>query len=156
MRTANREPRSAKREARQSSLDSGCIVQYGIRVRDSIGIPRLRSGVSGDVRYALRRWRRRPGFAIATILTLSLGIAAATATFSLVDGVLLRPLPWKDSDRLVYVHGVYPERRSNPAAALTWNRGTLSYHAWDALRKTPAFETVAVWRPSTALGMTFG
>ena len=131
-------------------------MQYGIRVRDSIGIPRLRSGVSGDVRYALRRWRRRPGFAIATILTLSLGIAAATATFSLVDGVLLRPLPWKDSDRLVYVHGVYPERRSNPAAALTWNRGTLSYHAWDALRKTPAFETVAVWRPSTALGMTFG
>ena len=125
-------------------------------VRDSLGIPRLRSGVSGDVRYALRRWRRRPGFAIATILTLSLGIAAATATFSLVDGVLLRPLPWKDPDRLVYVHGVYPERRSNPATALTWNRGTLSYHAWDALRKTPAFETVAVWRPSTAIGMTFG
>ena len=85
--------------------------------------PLLRSGVSGDVRYALRRWRRRPGFAIATILTLSLGIAAATATFSLVDGVLLRPLPWKDPDRLVYVHGVYPERRSNPATALTWNRG---------------------------------
>ena len=125
-------------------------------MRDSIGIPRLRSGVSGDIRYALRRWRRRPGFAIATILTLSLGIAAATATFSLVDGVLLRPLPWKDPDRLVYVHGVYPERRSNPATALTWNRGTLSYDAWDALRKTPAFETVAVWRPSAALGMTFG
>ena len=125
-------------------------------VRDSIRIPRLRSGVSGDIRYALRRWRRRPGFAIATILTLSLGIAAATATFSLVDGVLLRPLPWRDPDRLVYVHGVYPERRSNPATAPTWNRGTLSYHAWDALRKTPAFETVAVWRPSTRRDMTLG
>ena len=125
-------------------------------VRDSLGIPRLRSAVSGDVRYALRRWRRRPGFAIATILTLSLGVAAATATFSLVDGVLLRPLPWKDPDRLVYVHGVYPERRSNPATALTWNRGTLSYHAWDALRKTPALETVAVWRPSGRLDVTLG
>ena len=123
-----------------------------VRVR----VPRLRGGISGDVRYAFRRWRRRPGFAIATILTLALGIAAATATFSIVDGVLLRPLPWKDPDRLVYVHGVYPDRRSNPATALTWNRGTLSYHAWDALRSSPAFEDVAAWRPSTALGMTFG
>jgi predicted permease len=125
-------------------------------IRDSIGVPRLRTGIVADVRYGLRRWRRRPGFAVATILTLSLGIAAATATFSVVDGVLLRPLPWKDPDRIVYVHGVYPDRRSNPATALTWNRGTLSYHAWDALRTTPAFETVAAWRPATGSGVTFG
>ena len=97
---------------------------FACTVRDSVGVPRLRTGLSGDLRYALRRWRRRPGFAVVATLTLALGIAAATATFSVVDGVLLRPLPWGDADRLVYVHGVYPERRNNPATAPTLGRST--------------------------------
>ena len=125
-------------------------------VRDHAAVPRLRTGLSGDMRYALRRWRRRPGFAVTATVTLALGIAAATASFSLVDGVLLRSLPWKDPDCLVYIHGVYPERRSNPATAPAWNRGTLSYLAWDALRTTPVFETVGVWYSPGRLDMTFG
>jgi predicted permease len=125
-------------------------------VRDSVGVPKLKTGLTEDVRYALRRWRRRPGFALMSILTLALGIAAATATFSVVDAVLLRPLPWKDAGRLVYIHGVYPDRRSNPATAPAWNRGLLSYPAWDALRTTSAFEEVAVWRAIGRMDMTFG
>jgi predicted permease len=106
-----------------------------------------------DVRHALRRWRRRPGFPIAAALTLGLGIGAATAMFSVVDAVLLRPLPWPDSDRLAVIHGVYPERLSDPRFARTWNRSPLGYPQWERLRRAMSFEDVAVW-DSPSLSMT--
>jgi predicted permease len=56
-----------------------------------------------DLRYAARTLTRAPGFALTVILTLGLGIGANTAIFSVVRGVLLRPLPHKDGDRLVYL-----------------------------------------------------
>lgn len=56
-----------------------------------------------DVRYAVRGIRRAPGFAVAAILTLALGIGAATAIFSVADALLLRRLPYPNSDRLVVV-----------------------------------------------------
>ena len=56
-----------------------------------------------DLRYAARTLLRAPGFALTVILTLGLGIGANTAIFSVVRGVLLRPLPHKDGDRLVYL-----------------------------------------------------
>jgi predicted permease len=102
--------------------------------------------VAADARDALRRWRRRPGFAVTAVLTLALGIGTTTALFSVVDTVLLQPPPWPDADRLVAVHAVFPERRQNPAAAATWNRGTLSYAAWDALRADPRFGEIGAWR----------
>src|SRR5688572_1341947 len=56
-----------------------------------------------DLKYALRSLLRARGFAIAVVLTLGLGIGANTAIFSVVRGVLLRPLPHRDGDRLVYL-----------------------------------------------------
>jgi len=56
-----------------------------------------------DLRYAARTLLRAPGFALTVVLTLGLGIGANTAIFSVVRGVLLRPLPHKDGDRLVYL-----------------------------------------------------
>ncbi|MBV6522171.1 MAG: hypothetical protein MNPFHGCM_02317 [Gemmatimonadaceae bacterium] len=57
----------------------------------------------GDVAYAFRQMRRAPGFALTVVATLALGIGASTAIYSVVDRVLLRPLPFRDADRLVVV-----------------------------------------------------
>ncbi|HKJ01087.1 MAG TPA: ABC transporter permease, partial [Longimicrobiales bacterium] len=59
-----------------------------------------------DLRFALRGLARQPGFAVVATLTLALGIGATTALFSVVDGVLLRPFPYRDADQLVRVVGV--------------------------------------------------
>src|ERR1700722_3869140 len=57
-----------------------------------------------DLRYALRQLRKSPAFAVTVIATLALGIAAPAAMFTVVDRVMLRPLPYKDVDRLVYIN----------------------------------------------------
>lgn len=118
------------------------------------GGPRMRLGLGWlvtDVRLALRRWRHRPGPPVTMVATLALGIAATTAIFSVVYGVLLRPLPWPDPDRLVVIHGVEPERLQRPAGAATWNRALLTWQDWEALQATGVFQHVAAWWPQRFL-----
>ncbi len=69
------------------------------------------NGLIQDLRYALRQLRKSPGFAAVAILTLALGIGANTAIFSVIQGVLLRPLPFRHPDRLFAVWAESPEEQ---------------------------------------------
>jgi putative ABC transport system permease protein len=96
------------------------------------------SSVWRDIRYGARILIRKPGFTIVAVFTLALGIAATTATFTVVDAVLLRKLPVTDPDRVVVIHNQLPK--------LNLPRSPVSApHYLDYSRQTDAFESTAAF-----------
>ena len=99
------------------------------------------TGFLQDIRYALRALKRAPGFAAVSIITLALGIAATTIVYSIADGILLRPLPIADPDRVMLAREMSPTYSD---MGLSWP----NFLDWTA-RQT-SFETFAGWRGLTA------
>jgi putative ABC transport system permease protein len=87
---------------RRAAITLGGLDQTKERVRDTRGFPSA-EGFVKDVRHALRLLLHAPGFSVVTILTLALGIGVNVAIFSLVDAVVLRPLPYPAPDRLISI-----------------------------------------------------
>jgi putative ABC transport system permease protein len=98
---------------------------------------RLVEDVTRDVRHAARGLWRSPGFSLAVILTLALGIGGNTAVFSVVDQLLLRPLPYPDGDQLVVVEesvGANPHADVSPANWIDWQRESRTFRRFAAWR----------------------
>ena len=91
------------KQARIAALRSfGGITQIKERYRNQRGLPMLEK-LKQDLGFGLRQLRRSPGFAATAILTLALGVGANTAIFTLIDSIILRPLPFAQQDRLVFI-----------------------------------------------------
>ena len=97
-------PAEARREA---LLSFGGVEKFKEECRDVRGAPLIESLLQ-DVRYGARILFRNPGFTVVAVLTLGLGIGANTAIFSVIYGVLMRPLPYKDGNQLVIVQQQAP------------------------------------------------
>jgi putative ABC transport system permease protein len=83
-----------------------------------------------DIRYGIRSLARHPGFTAVALLTLALGIGANTAIFSVVNAVLLRPLPYADPERIVWLWDTIPQLPTAPTSLpefLDWKQQNRSF-----------------------------
>jgi hypothetical protein len=103
-----------------------------------------------DLRYGTRMLLKNPGVTAIAVLTLALGIGANTAIFSVVNAVMLRPLPYKDPDRLVSLWANVPEHgrwRVTPANFLDWKNQNTVFE--DVAAFGAATMTLTGWRTRT-------
>src|ERR1043166_8023305 len=134
-----REGVSIPEARRLASIELGGVEQLKEKIRE------FRAGyyleaLFRDVRFGLRMLLKTPGFTVVAIATLAMGIGANTAIFSLVNGILLRPLPFPNSDRIIYFEG------KNPAAGIIdSNISYLDFTDWsqqgDLFASTAAYWT---------------
>ena len=105
----NRRQGMSPEEARYAALRSfGGVEQTKERYRHQRGLPSVESFFQ-DIQYGLRQFRRNPGFTAVAVVTLALGIGANTAIFTVINAVVLRPLPYPNPGRIVWVTEIMPQ-----------------------------------------------
>jgi predicted permease len=129
-------------QARRAALVRfGGVEQVKEATRDEFRAGALED-FSRDLRYGARVLVRAPGFAVVSILTLALGIGAATAVFSVVDGVLLQPLPYPEADRIVRLFQINADGRRTTTVSEPnfedWKNGTRSFRAMAEMQAGPS------------------
>jgi hypothetical protein len=134
-------PDEAHRRAR---LQFGSVESAKESYRDQRGLPAL-DFIVQDLRYALRGIRKNPVYAVVATLSLALGIGANTAIFSVVDQLLLRPLPYPDGDNLVMVYEARNSNSHNSVSPATW---------LDWQRDNRTLERVAAWAAGRSATLT--
>ncbi len=133
-------PEEARRQARVT-LGNAQSVRESLWAQNSL-LPFTSLG--HDLKYALRTLRRTPGFSIVTFVVMALCIGAATSLFTLVRSVLLRPVPFRDPDRLVMVYE-HHRAAGAPASDFTYNPvAPADFYDWRS--KTHGFEDMAIIR----------
>ncbi|UCG88111.1 MAG: ABC transporter permease [Gemmatimonadota bacterium] len=109
--------------------------------------PGIAAAFVSDSRFALRTLRKRPLFALLAVTTLGLGIGASTAMFSVVDGVLIKPLPYYEPERLVTLWSVHRHWQGMPEIGGRWDRGLIKFREYRVWRdENTLFESVAIYR----------
>ncbi len=104
-------------EARYAARrEFGAVEQIKESYRERRGLPMLETFLQ-DIRFGVRMLRKNPGFTAVAVLTLALGIGATTSIFSVVDSILLRPLPFRDPSRIMVLYERHSETRAR------WNSG---------------------------------
>jgi putative ABC transport system permease protein len=93
--------------ARRAAIEFGAVPQIREEHRDARGIA-LVDDLARDIRHGVRQLHRSPGFALAALTCLALGIGAATTVYSVVDAIFIQPLPFRDADRLVRLYENVP------------------------------------------------
>lgn len=141
---------TADNEARGMSPDEArrqARLKFGNaqRVRESLweqNSPQLLTGIGRDVKYAFRTLSRTPGFSIIAVAVMALCICAATSLFTIVRSVLLRPLPFRDPDRLVMVYEHHRAAEANAADSNYTPVAPADFYDWRS--KTHGFEDMAI------------
>jgi predicted permease len=134
-------------EARNAALrEFGGVEQTKEKCRDSWGLRWLES-LKKDLIFGCRQLIKHPGFSIVAVLTMALGIGANTAMFSVLNAALLRPLSWKESNRLVWITEFFPE--SNRSTVLT-----PEYASWQ--QQNNSFEQLGAFNITRGINLTDG
>src|ERR1039458_555610 len=133
-------PAEAARRARiefggRNSIEGDCREARGLQMFDELG---------RQLRYAYRMLRKTPGFTITALLTLAVCLGANLTIFAVINSILLRPLPFPDSDRLMTIFNTYPKAGVDRDGASVTNY-------YERRGQIPAFASIGIYRYGTAI-----
>jgi predicted permease len=134
--SAGTERTDAERRAR---MEFGGVESVKEECREARGVSTIET-TAQDLRYAARTLRKSPAFSVIAVATLALGIGANTAIFSVIEAVMLRPLPYKDPGRLMQFQG---DARSGPLSVIDSSVTYTDFVAWKS--QSRAFDNVAAY-----------